>query len=288
MFSISAGSFAVRCFPLSLSLLLIFGCAPLAKLVVGKRGMEIPQIVAYLEPLLKDNRIAVSGKIVIQNPTESALDMEKIFLEIRDEEGVLLEKAELDWERPSVTSRQELEAPVAVSLGMGVLKKKSVSVLLRTGFTYKAFGLHIPIESKVAELQLGALKETIARPLYVNIFSKLRSSLFGKFSLEFTLEITNPLSIDLALEEGVISICTQDGRDIVKGNLPATLFAGAQPNQLKGSIKIGNVWGKLVRSELVKRNPLQFQVAGNLKVPDTDIVIPFKIASALKASFSFF
>ena len=44
---------------------LISGCASLVKLVAGKNGLGIPQIVAHLEPSLKDNKITVSGKIVI-------------------------------------------------------------------------------------------------------------------------------------------------------------------------------------------------------------------------------
>lgn len=265
----------------------ISGCASLAKLAVGKKGLEIPQVVANLEPSLKDNQIIISGRVVMQNPTESSLDLDKIYLEIWDENKSVLEKTVLDWESPSVTSKQELEAPVRVNLDLSVLNNKNITVFLRTGFTYKALGLHIPIASKVAVLRLEALKETIASPLNVNIFTKLRSTILGNSSLEFVLGITNPLSIDLILEDGLISINTLAGKEIAKSNLAPTLFKGSQSNQINGSIKIGNIWGKLIRNELIRQNPLKFQLLGHLRIPNTDIFIPFKIESAMEVKFFF-
>lgn len=64
-------------------------------------------------------------------------------------------------------------------------------------------------------------------------------------------------------------------------------FNGSQSNQIKGSIKIGNIWGKLIRSESVKRRPLKFQLSGHMKIPNTDIFIPFKIESVVEIKFSF-
>jgi hypothetical protein len=259
----------------------------LAKIAVGKNGIAVPQIVAHLEPLLKDNKIIVLGKIVMQNPTESSLDLDKIYLDIKDEDKAILASLVLDWERPSVVSRQELEAPVTINLGLSALNNKTITVFMRTGFTYKTLGLHIPIESKVAVLHLDALKETIARPLNINIFTRLGSTIFGNSSLDFILGITNPLSIDLALEEGEIRICTLEGKDIAKARLSRTLFKGSQSNQIKGSIKIGNIWGKLIRNESMRRHPLKFQASGNLRIPNTDIFIPFKIESVVEINFSF-
>ncbi len=256
------------------------------RLVAGKNGIEIPQIVAHLEPSLKDNKITVSGKIVIQNPTRSSLDLDKIYLEIRDENKNILEKVTLDWEGQSVISKHELEAPVTINLGLAVLNNKTITVFIRTGFTYKQFGLHIPIESKVAVLHLEALKEIIARPLYVNIFTKLHSTILGNVSIEFAVSITNPLSIDLVLEDGVIRIYTLEGKDIAKSKLTRTLFKGSQSNQIRGSIRIGNIWGKLIRSEAIKRHPLKFQLSGHLRIPNTDIFIPFKIESVMEIKFS--
>lgn len=263
------------------------GCASLAKLVVGKNGVEIPQIIAHLEPYLADNRIIVSGKIVIQNPTKSSLELDRIYLEIRDENRAVLEKTALDWEASSVTAKHELEAPVTISLGLAALNNKNITVFIRTGFTYKQFGLHIPIESKVAVLHLEALKEIIARPFYVNIVTKLHSTIIGNSSIDFVIDVANPLSIDLVLEDGIITINTLEGKDIARTKIARTLFRGSQSNRIKGAIKIGNIWGKLMRNESAKRRPLKFRLSGHMRIPDTDIFIPFKIESAVEVKFSF-
>ena len=265
---------------------LVSGCASFTKLAVGKRGIEIPQIVAHLEPFLKHNKITVLGRIIIQNPTNGALGLDKIYLEIRDENKTVLEKAVLDWERPVVLSKEELGAPVDINLSLAALNNKSITVFIRTGFTYKKFGLHIPIENRVAVLHLDALKETIARPLYVNIFTKFRSTILGNYSLEFMMGVTNPLSIDLAFEDGEISVCTQEGKDIAKTRLSPALFTGMQLSQIKGAIKIGNIWRNPIRGELLRRRPLKFLLSGRLRIPKTDIFIPFKIESTADISFS--
>ncbi len=276
---------------LNIILLFVFlagGCASMAKFVVGKNGLKIPQIVAHLEPFLKDNKITVLGKIVIQNPTQSSLDMDKISLEIKDENGISLGNFILDWEKPNVVSNQELEAPVAINLGLSTLNKKSVAVFMRTGFTYKKFGWHIPIESKVAVLHLEALKDTIVRPLYVNVSTKLKSAMFGDSSVDFVIGIINPLTIDMVLENGIIGIYTMDGKDIAKSKINRAMFKGSQSGGIKGTIKIGNTWNKLIRAESAKNRPLKFRISGNLRIPDTDLYMPFEIESGLEVKLSIF
>ena len=275
------------------SLILLFsfyicGCASIAKLVIGKRGIEIPQIVAHLEPVLRDNKITILGKIVIQNPTESDLDLDKIYLSIEDENNNILGKDVLNWENPSVTPKNELESPVKIDLSLSVLTKKSIIVFLQTAFSYKRLGIRVPIASKVAILHLDALKETITRPLYVNIYTKLRTNIFGYSSIDYVLNITNPISIDLLLDDGVIHIYTSDGKEIAKSNFVQTLFKASQSNQIKGTIKIGNIFGKLIREEFIKRRPLRFELSGKLKVPKTDISMPFKIESVQEIAFSLY
>ena len=270
-----------------LNTFIVSGCASLAKLAVGKNGVEIPQVVAHLEPSLINNRITVSGRIVIQNPTKSSLDLDKIYLEIRDENKIVLEKAVLDWEKSSVTSKHELEAPVTIDLGLAALNSKSMAVFIRTGFTSKQFGLHVPIESKVAVLHLEGLKEIIARPFYVNIFTKLHSTIFGNSSVDFVIGITNPLSIDLVLEDGIISVNTMEDKRIAKTRIARTLFKGSQANQIKGSIGIGNIWGRLISSESARQHPLKLQLSGHMRIPNTKIFIPFKIESIVELKLSF-
>ncbi len=271
-----------------LFVLFISGCASIAKLAIGRDGLQVPQIVAHLQPFLKDSKITVLGKIVIQNPTESSLGLDKIYLEITDEGGNSLGNFVFDWAQPNVVSKQELEAPVAINLDLSTLNKKSVSVFMRTGFTYKKFSLHIPIESKVAVLHLEALKDTIVRPLDVNISTKFRSAMFGNSVVDFVIGITNPLSINMVLEDGIIGIYTLEGKDIVKSKLDRVLFKGSQSGQIKGIIKIGNIWKELIRTESARNRPLKFRISGNLKIPDTAIYMPFKIESGLEVKLSIF
>jgi len=265
----------------------ISGCASIAKLAVGKDDVKIPQIVAHLEPSLAQNRITVSGKVVIQNPTPSALSLDKIYLEILGEDKRVLGRTILDWENPHVMPKQESEAPVTIRLGLSALNNKNVAVFIRTGFTYQRFGWYIPIESRVAVLHLEALKEIIARPLYVNILTKLRSTIFGNSSIDFVVGITNPLSIDLSLEQGIIAVSTQAGEIIAKTRITETFFRGSESNQIKGSVGVGNIWGKLIRGEALKGRPLKLQLSGNMRIPETDIVIPFQIESAVEIKLSF-
>lgn len=272
---------------ISLSLFLLSGCASMVKFIAGTKTLEIPQIVAYLEPVLRNNKITVSGKIVIQNPTESALDLEKIYLTVKDENNNILAQDVLTWNKPSVVSKEELESPVEIYLGLSALNKKSLGIFIRTAFIYKSFDLRIPIESKVAVLNLSALREIIARPLYVNIYTKLKSNVLGNSSLNYSLDITNPLSIDLILEEGLIRIHTLNDKDIARSKLDKTLFRASQSNQIKGFLEMGNIFGKLIRDELIRRHPLTFELSGKLIVPDTDIYMPFKIESIQEVDISF-
>ncbi|KPK96500.1 MAG: hypothetical protein AMJ95_13905 [Omnitrophica WOR_2 bacterium SM23_72] len=269
-------------------ILLIFasGCASLANLIVGKNNLRIPQVVANLEPFMKENKITVLGKIAIQNPTASDLGLDKIYLTIRGEGEEVLGKDILEWERPDVKSQQKLEAPVKLSLGLGVLNNESISIFIRTSFTYKKLGVRIPIESEVAVLDLSALKETITRPLYVNIYSQIRTTLLGNASIDYVLSITNPLSIDLVLDEGTIRIFTLEGQDIAKSDFIQTLFKGAQSNKIKGSLGIGNIFRKVIRQEFIRRHPLNIELSGRLRVPQTNIFMPFKIESVQEIRFS--
>ncbi|KPK98145.1 MAG: hypothetical protein AMJ95_05345 [Omnitrophica WOR_2 bacterium SM23_72] len=268
--------------------LLIFasGCTSLANIVVGKTGLRIPQLVANLEPFLKENKITVLGKIVIQNPTASDLGLDKIYLTIKGEGEEILGKDVLEWERPDVKSKQVLESPVKLSLSLGALNNKFISIFIRTTFTYKKLGVRIPIESEVAVLDLSALKETITRPLYVNIYSQIRTTLLGNASIDYVLSITNPLSIDLVLDEGAIRIFTLEGQDIAKSAFARTLFKGAQSNKIKGSLRIGNIFRKVIRQEFIRKQPLNIELSGRLRVPETDIFMPFKIESIQEIRFS--
>lgn len=271
----------------ALLFLALSGCAPVAKFAVGSRGLEIPHIVAYLEPALRDNKVIVSGKIVIHNPTESALDLDKIRLTIKDENDAVLASDILEWERPQAMAKADIESKVRFDLSLSSLDKKFIAFYLQTAFTYKLFNIRIPVESKIAVLGLDALRETIARPLNITIYTKLQSKIFGYSSVEYLVNIANPFSIDVVLENARIRVHTEDGLDIAESTAPAALLTAYGTNKIAGSIEIGNIFRKLIRLEVAQRRPLRFQLSGVLRVPDTNISMPFNIESVQEIHFSF-
>lgn len=280
--------------PIRISLLLIFyillcfiyGCAPLAKLTVGRKAITIPQIVADLEPVLKNNKICVSGRIIFQNPTETDIEIAQISLIIKDNTNQIVGKSLLEWQKHNLSSKKELESPVNMEFDLATLNKESISVLLQTSFFYKTLNLRIPLENTIAVLHLGFLKETVTRPLYINIHTKLHSDILGNISIDYVLVITNPAAIDLLLEDATIRIYTKEEGNIAKAALARTLFKAGQENRIKGSINLRNIFDIILRREIIKLPPLRFQLLGKLKVPNTDIYMPFELESVQDVDFS--
>jgi hypothetical protein len=256
---------------------LLCGCASLVRFAVGSKGFEIPQIVAHLEPVLRDNNIAVLGKIVILNPTQSVLGLEKVDLAIKDENGLFLARDVLQWERLSVMSGEELEAPVKIVLPLATLNRDSIVVYLSTAFNYKKWRVRVPVENKVAVLHLRAIKESILKPLYVRSYNKLRTTFLGKAFLEYDFFITNPIGIDLLFEGGKVGVYTAGGTGIVKGDIPGVLFKAAQASELKGTISLGNIFDRLIGPEFFGKRPLRFEFSGKLRIPDTDLSMPVRV-----------
>ena len=265
----------------------ICGCATLAsRLIGGGRAVRVPQIVAHIEPALKDNKIFLLGNVVIQNPTNSSLGLEEIKLIMRDESNNIIEKSILRWDKTSVEPGHVLEAPVDIGIDLAVLNKKLISIDLQTAFTYKRFGIRIPIENKIAVLHLDFLKNSIVRPLDVTLFTKFRSGLF-RAVIDYALKITNPLGIDLLLENGVIQIFSGK-KEIAQTEFRGTLFKAGQSAKVEGAISIKNFFNKVLTHEFIKKSPLQFRMTGDLRVPNTEISMPFKIESIQTIDFSFF
>jgi len=251
------------------------------------KNIRIPQILADLEPVLKDNKIFILGKIIFQNHTKSNISMEKMFLTIRDDCGNVLDESVLDWgEMSGLLSENELEAPVEIALDLAVLNKDSIAVNLKTAFVYKTLNMRVPIESKVAVIHLGFLRESIKKPLKINIYTKLYFDIFGKAFIDYSLGVVNPAVIDLLLENGVIRIFTVDKSDIAKVLLPPIFFKEGEESRIDGTINLGNIFNIILNSDFLKIHPLRFQLLGELKVPDTDISMPFKFESVQEVDFS--
>jgi hypothetical protein len=268
---------------------LLNGCASMALFAVGKEGLKVPQIVAYVQPVLRDNQINLRGKITIQNPTKTSLALEGIELTIKNEDGAVISQENLRWEMPVVESKDELDSPVSVILPLDVLGNRSLEVHVKTAFLYKTFRLRVPLESKIAVIDLAELKESLSRPLNVSIYTKLKSNLFGRSAIDYVLSLNNPLNVDLVLQDAMIGIYTSSSKVFAESRLADTVFTAAKSTQLKGTIEIGNILGKLSRSGFIfKPRLIKFSIRGRLCMAKTGILIPFRIDSVQEAKFSLF
>jgi hypothetical protein len=263
------------------------GCAPSATDMFFRRPkVEIPQIAAHIEPAVKDNRIYIYGKILIQNPTESDLELGETVLEIKDEEGGLLDKIVLKWKEPGVGSKNALESPVEISLDLSVLKNEYMAMFLKTEILYKTLKIRIPIENKLAEFHFDFLRENIVRPLDVIIHTKLHSDVTGDSRIDFVLDISNPAGADLLLENGMVEVYTEEEGSIAETSLKDTLFRAGERNQIRGTIGPGNIFGTIISHKLLSKYPLRIKFTGLLTIPETDIAMPFSIESVQEVDFS--
>ncbi|MBU0635091.1 MAG: hypothetical protein KKB82_04560 [Candidatus Omnitrophica bacterium] len=274
---------------LSLLLLMLFivcGCSPfVVKLATGGRGVVLPQVVANFEPVLKENKLFIVGSLVIENTSESDIKLDRIVLVFKDEKGKIIEKAALSWQKASIAYRDKLEAPLEIKLDLSVLNKDYISVSVQTGFTYKKFNTYIPVKNELAVIHLGFLKESINRTFCVTTYTKVYSNILGGVKMDYLLQIINPAAIDLLLEKGVIRIYTNEKGDITKTALPATVFKTNQENQIKGTLDLGNIFGTLIKLDFGKIHPLRLRFSGQLRVPDTDIRMPFQIELMQEVDF---
>lgn len=272
---------------LLLTLFVVCGCSPfVVKLATGGRGVVLPQVVANFEPVLKENKLFIVGSLFIENISESDIQLDKIQLVFKDEKGKLIEKAVLSWQKASIAYRDKLEAPLEIKLDLSVLTRDYISVSVQTGFTYKKFNTYIPVKNELAVIHLGFLKESINRTFCVNTYTKVYSDIFGRVKMDYLLKINNPAAIDLSLEKGLIRIYTDEKGDIAKTALPPTVFKTNQENQIKGTLDLGNIFGTLIKLEFGKIHPLKLQFSGELRVPGTDLGMPFHVELIQEIDFT--
>jgi hypothetical protein len=265
------------------------GCAPLiSRLVSGSNDINIPQIVAHLEPVLTDNTIFISGTILITNPTESVLELEEVALAIIDDRDRVLSESILEWQQLSIGARQELQSPVGIKLDLSILDKEYIEVVLKTGFIYKKLGLRIPIENKVAVLHLNSLRESLKRRLDVSLSTKFYPELTGEVSVKYVLGIINPVNIDLVFEDGMIKIYGEKVEAMMKSFIPSAVFEVGRKTKLGDTIKFEKAFGAKIISSFVRGYPVRVEVSGKLRLADTQIHIPFKIESIQELDFSLF
>lgn len=268
---------------------LVCGCSSLvARLIINHEDIRIPEIVAHLEPVLGENRIVVLGKVVINNHTESVFGLQDTFLIVQDDKGNVLSESVLEWKKTDIASNDKLSAPVEIKFNLAVLNREYIDVIVKTGFYCKKLALRVPIENKVAVLHLNSLKESIQRRLDVSIYTKFYPDLSGEVSIGYVVKIINPISINLLLEEGVVQVSTDEENESARSLLTPTLFRFGQQTRVKGFIKVEKKFGRKVVGEFIKGNPVKVTVTGKLRLPETEIFMPFKIESIQELDFSLF
>lgn len=267
----------------------IAGCASSFKVISGREKLvRIPQIVAHLEPMLERDKLLVLGKLVLQNPTESDLILSGINLKLQDESGNVIEQINTDWQRDLIKSREFIQAPVRVSLPIEILNRDVIQITLSTNLTYKKLNIRIPIKSKIAVIHLKAFKNSLSGPLEMVVYSKLSSDIFGSAALDYRLEIANPFNVDLQLEDVLLKIFTKQNPDIAKTHLAKTLLISKKSSQINGSIKLQKTFSALIIREFIAGRAIRAQLSGRLRVPKTDISVPFSLESVQEIDFSLF
>lgn len=269
--------------------IILCGCSPIiSKLITSQNNIRIPQVTAHLEPVFKRSKINLSGRIIVNNPTHSAIELENIFLAIKDNEGNLLAESFLRWSKERLESGDYIDADVDISLDLSVLDKEYISVFLKTGFVYNQLKMRIPLEDEVAVLYLTALRESIKKPLEVSIFTKFYLDLSGEVNVKYVLGITNPIAVDLELDDGLIQVYT----DIVSGGMndliPSTLFRAAEKTEVEGVIRLQKMFGVSVARQFISERPVNIEVSGKLKIPRTEVFMPFHVKSIQQLDFSLF
>lgn len=269
--------------------MLIAGCAlPLKYLIGAEKAVRIPQVVAHLEPSLKNNQIIVGGKIILENPTESDLLLDKIFLTVKDGQEKIISKIELNWEKPQIKSRGQMEAPVEFFLPLRILNQQTIQISLKTAVIYKVLSVRIPIESEIAVFHLAPLRNSLTGPLEVTMYTQIHSDLLGNAVVKFRFDIINPFNVDLLFEDGQFKVYAQAKDEIGKALMQKTLLASKKETQIQGEFMIKNIFRDILVNEFIKGHAVKANLSGRLRLPETDIFVPFKVEAVQEIDFSLF
>jgi hypothetical protein len=269
--------------------LILSGCSVSLKYLTDRNNLvKIPQIVVSVAPELKENSLHISGKVLLENPSQSDLKLEKLFFDIKDESGGTIEQAELSWQKSSIKSLERIEAPLDIKLPGDILNKNELHVFLKTNILYQKLNIKIPFNNKVAILQLANLKNSLKGPMLVTIYSALKPDILGNMSVDYVLELSNPFSIDLLLSGG-LKIYFDPSKIIGEAKTKEILVKENDITQIKDTIVIEENLKKIIFDELVKNgSQLKMDFSGDLTVAKTDIKIPFRIKAVQSIDFSLF
>lgn len=247
---------------------------------------RIPQLVTHLEPRLQNSQIIIDGRIILENPTESDLALDKISLWVRDNSGELISRVELQWNAAQIKSKASIEAPVELSLPLKILNQQTINISIKTAVTYKVLAIRIPIESEIAVFHLAPLRDSLTGPMEITMSTRLSSDIFGNAVVNYRFDIINPFSVDLELEGAQFVVHTQEKGTLARAVLPRTILTSKQPVAIAGQFKIKNILRDIFLDELARGHAIKARLSGRLRLPETGIVIPFKAEAIQEIDFS--
>ncbi len=268
--------------------ILLAGCSSLFKNLVTKEIVRVPQVVAYLEPYLKENKVFVQGKLVLENSEKADLELDKVILIIEDESKNSITQLELNWQTKPTDNLNLIEAPVELVLGLDVLQKEELTVFVKTAINYKDFNLKIPIASKVAVLKLTALKNSLSGGVEAFITSKIKSDILGNLIVDYSAKILNPFAVDLVLEQGSLNVFVKEDRSLASSYLKSMTLKSKELTTIDGSMKLKDTVGTIIIKEFIKTYSIKTELTGRLKIVDTDVLFPFRIETIQQIDFSMF
>ncbi|MDP8260221.1 MAG: hypothetical protein P9L96_04385 [Candidatus Gygaella obscura] len=274
---------------LLVGVILFSGCSIGLQYLTNRNNLvRIPQILVDIEPLFKQNFVEIKGKLILTNPSKSNLKLEKIYLFIKDAQGVQLKKLELDWQKPETPTDVSMICPIDIKLDLAVLNNDELSVFLKTDIIYKKLKLKIPYDNKVATLHLKSMKQSLKGPMIATIFSALKPGLLGNISVDYVIEFVNTFEIDLLLD-GDIRLYFDKEKIIGSSAIRNVILNSGQPTLIEDTIKIEENLRKIIFDEFVKKSSqLKIDFCGFLKVAKTGISIPINIKSIQSVDFSLF
>jgi hypothetical protein len=126
----------------------------------------------------------------------------------------------------------------------------------------------------------------LIHPLNTRLYTKLYSKRLKNISVDYQFEFLNPVAIGLLLENGKITISSFGQQPFSENKLNPVLIKANESCQIKGTIDLRPVIGKVIIAEFIKNHPLTITFSANLRLPDTDISIPLRVESVSDFDFT--
>ncbi|MFZ5800048.1 MAG: hypothetical protein ACOY3D_01555, partial [Candidatus Omnitrophota bacterium] len=141
------------------------------------------------------------------------------------------------------------------------------------------------IESEIAVFHLAPLRDSLTGPLEITMHTRVFSDLLGRAAVKYHFDIVNPFSVNLELFGAQFEVYTQEKGNLAKALLPQTILASKQSTTILGQFQVKNILRDIFLDELVKGHAIKAKLSGQLRLPETEISIPFKAEAVQEVDF---